>query len=109
MQQSNIFAYVELSKFAEGLTLNVDRCRSDLLALHAFFKIIPSKMFSQELAAEWEAICQRVSRSGPKVDDQGRITINDIRNTITQMETEECFEVVKQIYSLKQKVAAEFN
>lgn len=109
MQQSNIFAYVELSKFAEGLTLNLDRSRSDLLALHAFFKILPSKMFSQELAAEWDAICKRVSRSGPAVDDQGRIIVNDVKNTISQMEREECFEIVKQIYSLKQKVAGEFN
>lgn len=109
MQQSNIFAYVELSKFTEGLTLNVDQCQSKLLALHAFFKIIPTKMFSQKLAAEWESICTRVSRSGPAIDEQGRIVVNEVKNTIGQMGCEECVEIVRQLLHLKQKVAAELD
>lgn len=106
MRPSNIFAYAELSKFSEGL--EVDDCRSALLKLHAYFHVIPSKMFSEQLAVEWEEIYKNVTRHGPLFDDEGRIIVNSVKNTISQMQKAECFDLVKQIRQLKDKVAAEF-
>lgn len=106
MKPSNIFAYAELSKFSEGL--DVDDCRSALLKLHAYFHVIPAKMFSDHLALEWEGICANVTRHGPLFDEEGRIVVNSVKNTISQMQKSECFELVSQIRQLRDKVAAEF-
>jgi hypothetical protein len=108
MKHSNIFAYIELSKFAEGLTLDPDRCRTDLLSQHAYFKIIPSKMFSDDLAPEWDDLCSTVTRSGTAYDDEGRVMMNAVKNTIRQMSKMECQEIAERIISLKQKVDNEF-
>jgi len=106
MKASNIFAYAELSKFSEGL--DCDDCRSALLKLHAYFHVIPSTMFSEQLAQEWEAICATVARYGPLFDDDGRVIVNSVKNTISQMQKSECFDLVRQIRQLRDKVAAEF-
>ena len=106
MKSSNIFAYAELSKFSEGLDIN--DCQSTLLKLHAYFHLIPAKMFSDQLAPEWEEICKNVTRHGPAFDEDGRVVVNSVKNTISQFQKSECFELVKQIRQLKEKVAAEF-
>lgn len=106
MKPSNIFAYAELSKFSEGL--DSDNCRSTLLKWHAYFHVIPARMFSEQLALEWEEIYKNVTRHGPLFDDDGRIVVNSVRNTISQMQKNECFDLVSQIRQLKEKVAAEF-
>lgn len=108
MKPSNIFAYIELTKFVDSLTRDVDRSRADLLALHAYFKIIPSKMFSEDLAPEWDSLYDRVTRSGVAYDDEGRIVLNAVKNTIGQMSKSECSEIVDRIVMLKQKVDYEF-
>lgn len=105
MKPSNIFAYA-LSKFSEGL--DVDDYHSALLKLHAYFHVIPAKMFSEQLAVEWEEIYRNVTRHGPLLDDEGRIVVNSVKNTISQMQKNECFDLVKKIRQLKEKVAAEF-
>lgn len=108
MKHSNLFAYVELSKFVEGLTLDPNRCRADLLSMHAYFKIIPSRMFSDELAPEWDDLCTTVTRSGIAYDDEGRVMMNAVKNTIGQMSKGECLEIAERIVLLKQKVDDEF-
>lgn len=106
MKSSNIFAYAELSKFSDAL--DGDDCRSALLKLHAYFHVIPANMFSEQLAREWEAICANVKRHGPLFDEEGRIVVNSVKNTISQMQKSECFDLVTQIRQLREKVAAEF-
>ncbi|OJV17998.1 MAG: hypothetical protein BGO21_14330 [Dyadobacter sp. 50-39] len=108
MQRSNLFAHIELSKFVAGLKLDPEECRSSLISQHAYFLLIPSRMFSDQLVPEWEDICATVFRSGPARDEEGRIVANAVRNTIRQMSREECIEIVKRVMSLQQKVAAEF-
>lgn len=106
MKPSNIFAYAELSKFSDGLDNN--DCRSTLLKLHAYFHVIPAKMFSEQLALEWEEIYKNVTKHGPLLDEEGRTIVNSVKNTISQMQKNECFDLVRQIRLLREKVAAEF-
>lgn len=108
MQRSNLFAHIELSKFVSGLIPQIDECRASLIAQHSYFTIIPSRMFSDNLAPEWEDICKVVARSGPSRDDEGRIIANAIRNTLRQMDREECLAIVERLIRLQGQVAAEF-
>lgn len=108
MQRSNLFAHIELSKFVSGLIPQIDECRASLIAQHSYFSIIPSRMFSDSLAPEWEDICRTVSRSGPSRDEEGRVVANAIRNTLRQMEREECLAIVERLIRLREQVAAEF-
>ncbi|REA62834.1 hypothetical protein DSL64_07890 [Dyadobacter luteus] len=108
MRHSNIFAYNELSKFAENLSLSINSVKSDLIAQHAYFRVIPASMFSEDLAPRWESICERVKRSGPAVDEDNHIITNEVKNTILHMSDQECYDLTDQILSLRNKVAAEF-
>lgn len=108
MKRSNLFAHIELSKFVIGLKLDPEECRSSLISQHAYFSLIPSRMFSDQLAPEWEEIFAAVSKSGPVRDEDGRIVASAVKNTIRQMSREECVEIVKRVMRLQQQVAAEF-
>ncbi|MNL87482.1 hypothetical protein D3C87_2166560 [compost metagenome] len=65
-------------------------------------------MFSEQLALEWEEIYKNVTKHGPLLDEEGRIIVNSVKNTISQMQKNECFDLVRQIRQLREKVAAEF-
>ena len=108
MKRSNIFAYNELSKFAENLSLSLKSVKSDLLAQHAYFKLIPSNMFSEDLAPRWESICDHVRRFGPATDEDNQVITNEVKNTILHMSDQECYDLTDQILKLRNKVAAEF-
>ena len=108
MLRSNLFAHIELTKFVEGLSLDAQECRQFLLLQHAYFKQIPSKMFSDQLATEWQDICMLVSGAGPERDEDGRVVGNDVKNTIGQMSNDKCLEITQRLTTLQQKVAAEF-
>jgi hypothetical protein len=108
MRHSNIFAYNELSKFAENLSLSIDMTKSNLIAQHAYFRVIPAHMFSDELAPRWESICKSVKRFGPAVDEDNHVITNEVKNTIQHMSDQECYELTDQILNLRNKVAAEF-
>lgn len=108
MKRSNIFVFIELSKFMENLTLNPVTCRADLIARHSYFKIIPPNMFSDALSPEWQGICGQVKRSGPAYNEDGGIIANETRNTIERMSDLECLEIIQRVSELHKKVAAEF-
>ena len=108
MQRSNIFAYIELSNFVDEIAVDPAERPSSLLALHAYFNIIPSNMLSEELASEWDDICRIVSRSGPSLDASGRVIANAVKNTIKQMTRDECLAIVERVIALRQRVAVDF-
>lgn len=108
MQRSNIFAYIELSNFVDELAVDPNERPSSLLALHAYFNLIPSNMLSEELASEWDDICRIVSRSGPSLDANGRVIANAVKNTIKQMTRDECLAIVERVIELRQRVAVDF-
>lgn len=108
MQQSNLFAHVELTKFIAGLTLDVNQCKPKLLSQHAYFSLIPPNMFSDPYLTEWEEICMTASRFGPSRDEDGRIVANEVRNTLSKLSQEDCLAIVHRVMQLHKKVSAEF-
>jgi hypothetical protein len=108
MQRSNIFAYIELTNFVDGLAVDPKERPASLLALHAYFNLIPSNMLSDELASEWDDICRIVSRLGPSLDASGRVIANAVKNTIRQMTSDECLSIIERVIELQQRVALDF-
>jgi hypothetical protein len=108
MKKSNIFVYIELSKFTQNLTTNLSFCKEHLKAQASYFQVIPSRYFSAQLNSEWESICQSVSRKGPRFDEKGQIVGNAAVNTIDQMSSMECLAVANRIFMLHDKVKKEF-
>lgn len=64
-KSSNIFVYLELTKFTHNLSLEVSSIKSELIAQHAYFKITPSNLFSDYLSADRNSICKKSPDSGP--------------------------------------------
>ena len=108
MKKSNIFVYIELSKFAENLTTNMLACKQHLKSQSSYFTLIPSKYFSVNLNSEWESICNAVSKSGPVLNEEGRIVSSAVINTIDQMSSQECLALSNRIFMLHEKVKKEF-
>lgn len=108
MKKSNIFVYIELSKFAENLTTNMLLCKQHLKAQASYFMLIPSKYFSVDLNSEWESICKVVGIKGPGLNEGGKVTVNAVINTIDQMSSQECLAVANRIFLLFEKVKLEF-
>ena len=109
MKSSNIFVYLELTKFTQNSSLEVSSIKSELIAQHAYFKIIPSNLFSDYLSADWNSLCEKVNRLGHVVDSGGRVVVNNIKHTIQNMTDTECFEIALSLQALQQKVADEFR
>ena len=109
MRKSNIFVYIELSKFTESLSTNLTLCKQNLKAQASYFQVIPSKYFSVGLNSEWESICQAVKEKGPRLNEKGQIIRNAAVNTIDQMSSQECLAVANRIFRLHEKVKEEFT
>ena len=108
MKKSNIFVYIELSKFAASLSTNMLLCKQHLQSQASYFQLIPSRYFSVDLNAEWESICSAVSKNVPGLNEDGKIVRNAIMNTIDQMSALECLAVANRIFMLHEKVKKEF-
>ena len=109
MKKSNIFVYIELSKFTNSLTTNLALCKQYLKSQASYFQVIPSKYFSIDLSEEWESICELVIRKGPRFDEDGQIIRSAAVNTIDQMSEQECLAVSHRIFKLHEKVKQEFS
>lgn len=109
MKRSNIFAYIELSKLVNELTLDINMTKSKLLSQCSYFKIIPLNMLSDALALEWEAICEKAKQKGPRYNEDGQIIANEFKNTIDQMNNHQCLELTMQIFSIHKKIVSEFE
>ncbi|SEJ83601.1 hypothetical protein SAMN05216327_12313 [Dyadobacter sp. SG02] len=109
MKSSNIFVYLELTKFTQNLSLEISSIKSELIAQHAYFRIIPANLFSEYLSADWNSLCENVNKLGPVVDSGGRVVTNNIKHTIQNMTDTECFEIAQSLQALQQNVADEFR
>jgi hypothetical protein len=111
MKKSNIFAYIEFSKLAEGLraSAGTGKYKEHLKSQAAYFNIIESKYFSDELVQEWEHILGYTRKHGAKVNEEGRIVTNAVTNTIEQMTDAECTVLVERVNALYDKLKKEFE
>lgn len=111
MKKSNIFAFIEFSKLAEGLRTSPDRrkLKEQLKSQAAYFNIIEPKYFSEDLVEEWENILGSTRKSGAKVNEEGRVVSNAVTNTIEQMSDVECKVLVDRVNALYDKLKKEFE
>jgi hypothetical protein len=108
MKKSNIFAFIEFSKLAEGLRVpaTIGKPKDQLKSQAAYFNIIESKYLSDDLVQEWENILGSAKRHGAKINEEGRIAVT---NTIEQMTEHECAVMVEQVNALYEKLKKEFE
>lgn len=111
MKKSNIFAYIELSKFVEELRKSEEQglLKERLKSLSAYFKIIESRYFSDTLIPEWEGILSYTRQKKAGVDEGGNVISNSISNSIESLSLTERQQLVKQINELFEKVKIEFQ
>ena len=111
MKKSNIFAFIEFSKLAEGLRTSSDKgkLKEQLKSQAAYFNIIEPKYFSEDLVGEWENILGSTRKSGAKVNEEGRVISNAVTNTIEQMSDVECKVLVDRVNALYDKLKKEFE
>jgi hypothetical protein len=110
MNQSNIFTYVELSKMVASLTQlsTSSKVKEQLKAQGAYFNIIDPKLFSAQLAHEWEEMVAAIKVRGSKINEEGQVVANAVNNTINYMTEDECKKFVGRLYDLHSRVAREF-
>ena len=110
MKQSNIFTYIELSKMIESLSLlsNSTKIKERLKAQGAYFNIIDSKYFSEQLSREWEELVSQIKKQGSKINEEGIVVMNAVNNTINYMSEDECDHFISRLYALHNKVKSEF-
>ncbi|MEO6686762.1 MAG: hypothetical protein ABIN24_12395 [Dyadobacter sp.] len=109
MNKSNIFVHIELSKLVAGLTTNASHLKQSLKSQAGYFNIIPQKYFSDALGPEWENITEQIKEKGPKFDQDGKVIVNAVTNTIDQMSPQECAALATRIVKLNEKVKLEFE
>ncbi len=111
MKKSNIFAFIEFSKLAEGLRTSSDKgkLKDQLKSQAAYFNIIEPKYFSEDLVEEWENILGSTRKSGARINEEGRIVSNAVTNTIEQMSDVECEVLVDRVNALYDKLKKEFE
>jgi hypothetical protein len=111
MKKSNIFAFIEFSKLAEGLRNSAEagKLKEQLKSQAAYFNIIEPKYFSEDLAGEWENILGSTRKSGAKINEEGRVVSNAVTNTIEQMSDVECKVLVDRVNALYDKLKKEFE
>ena len=111
MKKSNIFAYIELSKFVEELkpALASEKLKEQLRAQSAYFNIIEPRYFSEALISDWEGILNVIKQKGAKVNEEGKVVSNAVSNTIDHLSDRECEVLVHQVYSLYDQVKREFQ
>ncbi len=109
MIRSNIFVYTELSKLVASLSSNILLSKQYLRSQAAYFNIITTKHFSDNLSPEWESITGQIKAKGPKFDKNGKLLANAIINTIDQMTSEECIALAMRVMALYDQVRNEFE
>ncbi len=110
MKKSNIFAFIELSKLVQEIQPYTDpsQLKLKLKSQAAYFNIIDSKYFSDELHDEWEAIQTMASRHGRRLTETGEVLLNSNQNTFDLFSGTECMDIKKRVCFLFEKVQREF-
>ncbi|MDQ6481343.1 hypothetical protein [Dyadobacter sp. LHD-138] len=109
MDKSNIFVHIELSKLAENLTMHYPLSKKHLKSLAGYFNIIPPKYFSDALSPEWQIITEEIKQKGPRIDQDGKVVVSAVINTIDQMSEQECSNLVSRVINLREKVSKELE
>ncbi len=111
MKKSNIFAFIELSKLVEELNgiSESNLLKQKLKSQAAYFSILESRYFSESLVKEWDEIMEMTRTKEAIFDENGRVVINAILNTIDHFSFKECKFLVDKISNLFQKVQLEFQ
>jgi hypothetical protein len=109
METTNLFVYVELTKFVENLTDNIQQAKQYLKSQAGYFNIIPIKYFSDALCPEWQSITEEIKKSGPQYNKEGKLIANAYVHTIENMTQQECSDLAHRIITLQQKVKKEIE
>ncbi|KAA6441618.1 hypothetical protein FEM33_01110 [Dyadobacter flavalbus] len=110
MQKSNIYAYTELTKLVNELKASSakGKLKEKLMSQYAYFNIIEPRYFSETLLGEWESILGLIKHKGAKLDEEGKVVANEVRNTIDHLTDRECQVLVDKVYAIYDKVKAEY-
>jgi len=111
MNQSNIFAYVELGKLVSVLESESQpvNLAQKLISQSAYFNIIDPKYFSDVLRDQWIRIQQNTSIKGPVVDTDGYVISNATVNTLNNLTISEIQALAEQIKKLYKSLRLEFE
>jgi len=111
MNQSNIFAYVELGKLVSVLesTDQPDNLEQKLRSQSAYFTIIDPKYFSDVLRPQWIQIQHNTSMKGAVVDADGYVISNATNNTLNNFTQRESYALAEQIKKLYKSLRLEFE
>lgn len=111
MKKSNIFAYIELSKFVQELKscTSSPELKDKLKSQASYFKIIESRYFSDPLVADWESILAMTNRKLASVDESGLVIASSIANSINGLTIPESELLAGRLYELFEKVEREFQ
>ena len=87
---------------------NEAKVKDQLKAQSAYFNIIDPKYFSDQLSSEWIDMVQFIKKHGTALNEEGKIVLNAINNTINEMSDEECRKFIGRIYDFHDKLKVEF-
>jgi hypothetical protein len=111
MKKSNIYAYTELTKLVEELQASstAGKLKEKLMSQYAYFNIIEPRYFSEALLGEWESILSLIKYKGARLDEEGKVVANEVRNTIDHLTDRECQILMDKVYVLYDKVKEEYR
>lgn len=110
MKKSNIYAYTELTKLVGELKSSsaTGQLKEKLMSQYAYFNIIEPRYFSETLLHEWENILSIIKHKGARLDEEGKVVANAVRNTIDHLTERECQVLVDKVYAIYEKVRGEY-
>jgi hypothetical protein len=111
MKKSNLFAYIELSKFVDALKNDgpASGLKNKLMLQSSYFNVINAKYFSDTLVNEWIDLQKLVNSKGVKRDDSGSVEMSATMHTIESFSEEECGQIAQRITALFDNVKREFE
>ena len=111
MEQSNIFAFIELSKMVQELNgaISKEDLKKKLQRQSAYFKIIEPHYFSESLETKWISILALANKEDVKRDQHGRIISCAVRNSINNLTVHECTELTTMISEVYERLKMEFS
>ncbi|MPR34700.1 hypothetical protein [Salmonirosea aquatica] len=109
MKKSNIFAYAELEKLVGNLLHAKSNLKEHIVAQAAYFHIIDSRYFSDELAPIWDEIRTKLGYSSTQALKGQQFLKNNMLEAMKKVSEEECREIIKQINQVFEGVKNEFN
>jgi hypothetical protein len=110
MNQSNIFALMELHQLVEELTATSSEPRKKRLkSQSAYFRIIEPQHFSDDLVSEWEDILGILRYNGDTLNENGMVMYSRISTMMETLTEDQCQDIIDRVLKLHGKLVQEFK